>query len=48
MITPDSITATTASLLLTALTETLPYCSGTLALQPRDAVMYYGKKENAE
>ncbi|KAI0806650.1 hypothetical protein C8Q74DRAFT_1223495 [Fomes fomentarius] len=31
--------------LRSALTETLPYCSGTLALQPRDFILYYGSEK---
>ncbi len=32
--------------LRSTLTETLPYCSGTVPVKPRDILLYYGKKDD--
>ncbi|KAI0806625.1 hypothetical protein C8Q74DRAFT_1189094 [Fomes fomentarius] len=43
----SSVEIASVQRLRSALTETLPYCSGTLALQPRDFILYYGSEEEA-
>ncbi|KAI0794405.1 hypothetical protein C8Q74DRAFT_1248588, partial [Fomes fomentarius] len=35
-----------AEKLRSTLTETLPYCSGTVPVKPRDILLYYGKKDD--
>ncbi|KAI0806929.1 hypothetical protein C8Q74DRAFT_23812 [Fomes fomentarius] len=40
----SSIEIASVERLRSALTETLPYCSGTLALQQREFILYYGRE----
>ena len=39
---------TTIDQLHSTLTESVPYCTGTLALEGRDFVLYYGTDESAK